>query len=124
MDKSASNITAWQWDFDNDGNVDSTEQNPVHTFVLAGKYTVSLTVTNEEGTDKEIKESFIVVTDNTSSDDWNPWNDSTSLDGSKITTSELQKGIECWLYDLSAPTTGATITTPRLQQLIGLWLES
>ena len=124
MDMSASNITAWQWDFDNDGNVDSTEQNPVHNFALAGEYTVSLTVTNEKGTDKETKESFIVVTENTSSDDWNPWNDTTSLDGSKITTSELQKGIECWLYDLSAPTTGAMITTPRLQQLIGLWLES
>ena len=37
--------TGWQWDFENDGIVDSTQQSPSFTFG-AGSYDVELTVTN------------------------------------------------------------------------------
>lgn len=37
-------ITSWAWDFDNDGVVDSTQRNPVHTFANCGVYDVRLTV--------------------------------------------------------------------------------
>ncbi|RMG83101.1 MAG: PKD domain-containing protein, partial [Bacteroidetes bacterium] len=40
---------SWLWDF-GDGNT-STAQNPVHTYASPGNYTVSLTVTNNYGTD-------------------------------------------------------------------------
>ncbi|HWR24730.1 MAG TPA: PGF-pre-PGF domain-containing protein, partial [Methanosarcina sp.] len=50
---SSENADSCNWDFDNDGNVDSTEENPVHTFESAGNYTVNLTVSNEEGTDSK-----------------------------------------------------------------------
>ncbi len=40
---------AWEWDFDGDGLVDSTLQNPVHSYVFAGSYSVRLTVTNVTG---------------------------------------------------------------------------
>jgi PKD repeat protein len=40
-------ITAWHWDF-GDGNI-STQQNPTHTYAVAGTYTVSLTVTASDG---------------------------------------------------------------------------
>lgn len=46
--------TSWQWDFDNDGNLDSDEQHPVHTYDDFGIYTVSLIINNttiEEKTD-------------------------------------------------------------------------
>lgn len=45
-------ITLWQWDFDNDGEVDSTN-NPQPTFVYndAGTFTATLTVTGPDGTD-------------------------------------------------------------------------
>lgn len=40
---------AWHWDF-GDGTT-SNEQNPLHTFTAIGNYTVTLTVSNSEGTD-------------------------------------------------------------------------
>ena len=43
-DTSTGGPTSWQWDFDNDGIVDSTLQNPVHVYPLAGQYTCKLTV--------------------------------------------------------------------------------
>ncbi|HOS82826.1 MAG TPA: DUF3344 domain-containing protein [Methanolinea sp.] len=49
-DQSTGTITSWAWDFDSDGTVDSTDQNPVHTYQTAGTYTVTLTVTGAGGT--------------------------------------------------------------------------
>ncbi len=48
-DQSTGIITTWEWDFDGDGVVDSTEQNPSFTFNAAGTYTVLLTVTGPGG---------------------------------------------------------------------------
>ncbi|MGQ9459723.1 MAG: PKD domain-containing protein [Candidatus Bathyarchaeaceae archaeon] len=56
-------ITSWQWDFNNDGVIDSTEQNPVYTYVQNGTYTVTLTVVGELGTDTETKTNYIQVFD-------------------------------------------------------------
>ncbi len=44
---SSENATVWHWDF-GDG-ASSTEQNPMHTYVTAGIYTVNLTVSNANG---------------------------------------------------------------------------
>lgn len=43
--------TSWQWDFDGDGRVDATGQNPQHTYTEADNYIVSVTAANEAGTD-------------------------------------------------------------------------
>ena len=51
----------WAWDFDNDGTVDSHEQDPTFTYNIAGSYTVKLTVTNAAGSDKEVKADYIRV---------------------------------------------------------------
>lgn len=40
-------IVSWLWDF-GDGNT-STQQNPIHTYAAPGSYSVSLTVTDNEG---------------------------------------------------------------------------
>jgi PKD repeat protein len=56
-DMSTGNPTTWSWDF-GDG-VTSTQQNPSHTYTLAGIYTVSLTVTNAYGTATKVKTGFI-----------------------------------------------------------------
>jgi len=42
-------LDSWFWDF-GDGNI-STVQHPTHTYAAAGSYTVTLTVTNTEGSD-------------------------------------------------------------------------
>ncbi|MBN2173844.1 MAG: PKD domain-containing protein, partial [Bacteroidales bacterium] len=60
-DLSLLNPISWEWDFDNDGNVDATEQNPEWTFQYPGIYTVKLTVSNESTTETEIKTDFINV---------------------------------------------------------------
>jgi PKD repeat protein/glucose/arabinose dehydrogenase len=39
----------YEWDFENDGVVDSTERNPVHTYTENGQYTARLTVTDSDG---------------------------------------------------------------------------
>ncbi len=45
-DNSIQNIVSWQWDFDNDGSIDSNEQNPSWTYDDIGNYSVSLTVSD------------------------------------------------------------------------------
>ncbi len=44
-----STITAWSWDFNNDGTEDSNLQNPEFTFPAAGTYPVKLIVTDSHG---------------------------------------------------------------------------
>ncbi|MDD3138653.1 MAG: PKD domain-containing protein [Lachnospiraceae bacterium] len=46
-DISTNNPTGWNWNFGDGTN--STEQNPMHTYSIAGNYTVNLTATNGEG---------------------------------------------------------------------------
>jgi len=58
-DLSTNSPTAWQWDFGDGGT--STEQNPSHTYVLAGIYTPSMTATNAGGSDTETKADYITV---------------------------------------------------------------
>jgi PKD repeat protein len=63
-DNSASydGIETWNWDFDNDGETDSTEQNPTHEYLEYGRYTVSLTVTESDGDcDAITKSDYILV---------------------------------------------------------------
>ena len=48
------NAVSWSWDFENDGNIDSADENPVYTFTTPGTYTVTLTVTNENGAASKI----------------------------------------------------------------------
>lgn len=58
-DHSLGSVTAWSWDFGDGGT--STEQNPTHTYLTGGAYTVSLIVTGTEGSTTEIKNGYIVV---------------------------------------------------------------
>ncbi|MDD1715574.1 MAG: PKD domain-containing protein [Methanolinea sp.] len=61
IDLSANTPTSWAWDFNNDGTVDSTDQNPSHTFETEGTYTVNLTVSNAAGSDEEVMTGYITV---------------------------------------------------------------
>lgn len=47
VDKSKNSPTSWLWNF-GDGT-SSTQQNPVHVYKAAGQYTVTLTATNDNG---------------------------------------------------------------------------
>lgn len=58
-DQSTNNPTSWQWDFGDGGA--STQPNPTHTFNSEGSYTVTLTVSNNYGSDTETKSNYIIV---------------------------------------------------------------
>ena len=56
-------ITSWQWDFNNDGVVDATVQNPEWTYTDFGLYTVKLTVSDGTNFAAKTKTDYINVTD-------------------------------------------------------------
>lgn len=58
-DLSANVPVSWYWDFGDGGS--STEQNPLHTYAIAGTYNVTLTVENSFGFDFETKSAYITV---------------------------------------------------------------
>ncbi len=84
IDSSSGQPTSWQWDFDNDGIVDSTEQNPYYAYMEAGNYNVRLVVSDAISTDQEIKLNYITVTENTTI---------TSGSGTAVTASSNYRGM-------------------------------
>lgn len=58
---SQNEIVSWQWDFENDGNIDSYVQNPTHTYDYAGLYSVRLVVSDGTNSVSVVKGAFIHV---------------------------------------------------------------
>jgi len=58
-DISLNNPTSWSWEF-GDGNT-STQQDPLHTYITPGTYTVNLTVANDYGWDTASKVNVITA---------------------------------------------------------------
>ena len=56
-DTSTGTPTSWYWEFGDENN--STEQNPTHTYMQEGNYTVSLNVSNSLGSNKTTKTDYI-----------------------------------------------------------------
>lgn len=54
-------ILAYVWDFDNDGNADSSAQNPTFTYQSCGTYTVSLQIIDANGGTTATKTDYIVT---------------------------------------------------------------
>jgi PKD repeat protein/photosystem II stability/assembly factor-like uncharacterized protein len=60
-DQSAFSPTSWSWSFPGGTPATSTLQNPTVTYATAGTYNVTLTATNANGSDPEVKNSYITV---------------------------------------------------------------
>ncbi len=60
-DNSSGIIDTWEWDFDNNGTVDSTVQHPTHIYDNPGLYSVKLTVTGPVGSNSTVKNGYISV---------------------------------------------------------------
>ena len=58
-DQSTGTLTSWSWSF-GDG-ITSTDQNPTHSYLKAGRYTVSLTVYGPKGSHTVTKSNYICV---------------------------------------------------------------
>ena len=94
-------ITAWFWDFDNDGSFDGFEQNPTWTYEEPGTYSVLLVVLAGENTISYLKEDYIQV-----------FNDHTALEFDSVeshiicpseTSTEISEEftVESWIYPYS-----------------------
>jgi PKD repeat protein len=108
-DTSAEDPTSWAWDFDDDGVVDSTEQNPVHTYASGGNYTVNLTVTNPQGSNSMVRTDYIRVGDRVSKT-WTVGSsgcDFTALNDA-FTNAFLEDGDTIAVYNGSYTLTGST----------------
>lgn len=60
-DTSSGGPTSWEWDFQNDGTTDSTQQNPSFVYTSPGAYSVKLTVSNTSGSSSMTKTDYITV---------------------------------------------------------------
>jgi PKD repeat protein len=68
-DTSTGDASSWAWDFGDGGT--STEQNPVHTYVAEGGYTVTLAATGPGGTNSTTVTDAITATAPLTSDSYN-----------------------------------------------------
>jgi PKD repeat protein len=57
---------SWEWDFDNNGIVDATDQNSSHIYTQVGDYSVRLVVSNGNSADTLIRTDYISVSSVTS----------------------------------------------------------
>jgi PKD repeat protein len=104
----STNATSWSWDFNNDGIIDSTSQNPTWTYTSSGNYTVKLTVTGPGGIDAETKTNYISAV-------FVPWNDPCeSLDGWTTTGASLNSGtVYQGSYSISGYSGGSPASVER-----------
>ncbi len=65
-DLSTGNPTSWEWDFENDGTIDSYDQNPTFTYITPDVYTISLKVSDGVNQEIETKTDYLEVLDNSS----------------------------------------------------------
>nr|NQU88920.1 PKD domain-containing protein [Bacteroidota bacterium] len=108
-DLSIGNIITWEWDFNNDGTIDSFQQNPSWTYIQAGIYSVKLTVFGADLNPVSIlKKNLITVNnpDNHFNPVWTtPFNPMTfyvlqaTIDGS-----DMDPGDEVGLFDMDPVT--------------------
>jgi PKD repeat protein len=64
---SIGDIVEYQWDFENDGKVDSYEESPVHIYEDIGHYSVKLSSVGLDSTNSFIKQNYIHIIDTTTS---------------------------------------------------------
>ena len=54
-------LTSWEWDFDNNETIDSRAQHPVWTYAIPGEYSVKLKISDRVGTDSLVRTDYINV---------------------------------------------------------------
>ncbi len=57
-------ITSFEWDFDGDGQIDSTDENPYFVYTEPGTYDVTLHISGNDGEDEKTVTNCITVTEN------------------------------------------------------------
>jgi PKD repeat protein len=106
-DLSTSNPNSWVWSFTGGTPGSSSSQNPAVTYNAAGTYAVSLTVTNQAGTDTKNVNGFIIVGGGQSAVINTPTNTIICGSGSVLLNSSNTASSYQWLLN-GSPITGAT----------------
>lgn len=120
-DESMNCPDTWSWNF-GDGTT-SNDQNPSHTYTQEGSYTVSLVVTNSNGSDTETKLTHVVV----DYPDLPEGDDADICPGETATLVTSGTGINRWYDDVFATTPihyGDSFTTPVLINSTSYWVET
>ncbi|MGY8989610.1 MAG: CUB domain-containing protein, partial [Flavobacteriales bacterium] len=110
-DLSSNGPTYWLWDF-GDGNT-SNLQNPTHTYSSGGIFTISLTTTNQYGSDSYIETNYINIMNSTLTANSNSACGSSSV---ALIANSISTNIK-WYSDANAITlvgSGNTFNTPIL----------
>lgn len=92
---------SWNWDFDNDGEYDSYDKNPTHTYDKPGVYSVELTIGCTLHTNTVTKEDLISVGDGT-------LDVSSTPSGAAIYVDDVYKGVTT-LKDIPVAPGGHTV---------------
>ncbi|TQD26130.1 S-layer protein domain-containing protein [Methanolobus vulcani] len=114
-DTSANSPTAWCWDFDNDGIIDSTDQNPVYTFTSIGSYDVTLKVTNSDGEDNS-DVTTITVYPQTYYTGYRIWDENT---GQSTTYTWDARSFSGFFYDLDSGLSSEIMTIHNINRSLG-----
>ena len=91
-------IVEWKWDFDGDGTIDSTEQNPSFRYSNPGTYTVRLSVTDSHGANDTHEEAgFVMVSMDSDQDGFLDTEDNcmTTFNPDQADTNEDGQGDAC-----------------------------
>ncbi len=120
-DMSAGNPTEWLWDF-GDGTT-STEQSPVHTYTISGTFTVTLTASNQYGSNQIVHTDLITIDLPAA-----PLaNDATRCGPGTVTITATGSGTLYW-YDVATGGTslvsGTSFTTPALSITTPFYVEN
>ncbi|OPX69426.1 MAG: hypothetical protein A4E37_00417 [Methanoregulaceae archaeon PtaB.Bin056] len=90
------NVIGYAWDFDNDGDTDSTDQSPTYTYSTPGVYSVKLTITGISSSDTMTKTDMVTVKTPAPNVDF---------------TYSPASGVEPLLVDFDATNTGGAVTS-------------
>ncbi len=100
-DQSLGEIDSWAWDFQNDGVIDSNEQNPTFVYDAPGVYSVFLEVTSGTNTSSFLSENYINVFDGHSALEFNGEDSNINVPASTVPEINGAFTIEAWIYPYS-----------------------
>jgi PKD repeat protein len=107
-------ITGWEWDFDDDGTVDSQDQNPTWIYTEPGIYSIRFTVTHGSDTYTRFIESYIRVFDGESALAFNGNTSTATCQASPSLNLTGAFTLEAWIY----PTSWGSFLTLGLARII------